>query len=269
MTTESNPGAAQNLWNPWADPAFVEAYERWIDPTTANLAQIALDRTGIETGSRVLDVGTGAGSLAVYAAERGCSVVAFDSSAPMVERANRRLAGFSDASAVQMDARAFDLDDDSFDAVFAIFSVTLMPHRDASLREMVRVVRPGRIVCVVNWATRYGSPVFEIVVDAMEQLDLLPAGGMGHQIAPLEEGHLLQAGCVDVSVEPIGSPGQMPAPTEFLKELSPLFRGVIPGFADLQPAELADLGSLIADKVTHDGPWDLEGTLGIGHAPTR
>ena len=267
MSTESNPAVAQE--NPWADPAFVATYERWADPTTAKLARIALDRTGIGSGSTVLDVGTGVGALAVPAAKSGCSVLAFDSSALMVERANRRLVGFSDARAVRMDARAFDLDDDSFDAAFAIFSVTLTPHRDASLREMVRVVRPGGIVCVVNWATRYGSPVFEIVAQAMEQLDLLPAGGMGHQIARLDEGQLSRAGCVDVSVEPIGSPGEpgdMPAPTEFLKELSPLFR-VIPGFSNLQPAQLGELRSLIADKVTHGGPWNLEATLGIGHVP--
>ena len=250
--------------NPWADPAFVETYERWGDPTTAILAQIALDRTGIAAGSRVLDVGTGVGALAVQAAERQCAVLAFDSSAPMVELADRRLAGFPDARAVEMDARAFDLDDDSFDAAFAVFSVSLMPHRDASLREMVRVVRPGGIVCVVNWATRFGSPMFEVVAQAMEELGLFPADGMDNQIAPLEEGQLLEAGCVTASIEPIGAPAEMPAPTRFLDELSAFLRA-IPGFSSLQPAQLIDLRSLIAQKVTHGGPWNLEATLGIGH----
>jgi SAM-dependent methyltransferase len=264
LTTESNPEGAQE--DPWADRAFVTTYERWGDPTSASLAHIAFDRTGIEAGSRVLDVGTGLGALAVRAAERQCSVLAFDSSAPMVERANHRLAAFSDARAVTMDARAFDLDDDSFDAAFAIFSVTLMPHRDTSLREMVRVVRPGGIVCVVNWATRYGGPAFEILIEAMQHLDLLPTDGPGHQIAPLEEAQLLEAGCVDVSLESIEAPGKLPAPTAFLDELGAFFK-LIPGFSDLQPVQRADLQSLIARKVTRDGPWNPKGTVGIGHVP--
>jgi ubiquinone/menaquinone biosynthesis C-methylase UbiE len=255
--------------NPWEDPAFVATYERWADPHTTELAQIAFARTRIERGSRVLDVGTGIGALAAVAAERGCSVLAFDSSTRMVQRANHRLLGFPDARATQMDARAFDLDDHSFDAAFAIFSVTLMPHRDASLREMVRVVRPGGIVCLINWATPYGHPMFKIVTEAMEQLDLLAPGGMGSGIDPLNADHLLKAGCVDVSVEPIELPAKLPAPTDFLSELGPLFLA-IPGFSALRRTQRANLESLVTHKVTHGSPlnWNLETTLGIGYVPT-
>jgi ubiquinone/menaquinone biosynthesis C-methylase UbiE len=194
------------------------------------VARIAFDRTGIEAGKRVLDVGTGLGALAVRAAEHQCSVLAFDSSDLMVERANHRLAGFSDARAVKMNARTFDLDDDSFDAAYALFSVTLMPHRDTSLREMVRVVRPGGIVCLVDFATGY-------------------------------------AGCVDISVESVEAPAQLPVPTEFFDELGAFFVRGLPGFSDLQPAQRADLQSLVAGEVARGGPWNVECTLGIGHVP--
>jgi ubiquinone/menaquinone biosynthesis C-methylase UbiE len=267
VTARSKPDGDQ--WNPWAQPAFVATYERWADPHSTELARIALDTTGIEPGSRVLDVGSGVGGLAVLAAERKCSVLAFDSSALMVQRTNARLTGFADARAVQMDARAFDLDDDSFDAAFAVFSVTLIPCRDAALREMVRVVRPGGIVCLINWATPHGHPMFEIVRQAMAQLDVLPPGGTDRQIAPLEEGELLEAGCVDVSVEPIGVPARLPAPSDFFAELSPIFQ-TIPGFSDLQPSQLAEVESLIAHRVDRGGRWNwnLEAALGIGHVAT-
>ena len=268
MSTQLSPDSEQ--WDAWADPTLVATYERWADPHSAELAQIAFDHAGLETGARVLDVGTGVGGFAVLAAERKCSVLAFDSSALMVQRTNTRLTGFADARAVQMDARVFDLDDDSFDAAFAIFSVSLMSHRDASLREMVRVVRPGGIICLVHWATQYGHPMFKIVLEAMEQLDLLPPGGMGHAIVPLEDDHMLAAGCVDVSVEPIGMPARLPSSSTFLEELGPIFQ-VIPGFSDLQPTQLAALRSLITHKVGHDGSpnWNLEAILGIGRIPSN
>jgi ubiquinone/menaquinone biosynthesis C-methylase UbiE len=265
LTTQ--PRHVSEPLNPWAEPAFVTTYERWADPQSTKLAKVAFDKTGVEPGSRILDVGTGVGGLAVLAAERECSVVAVDSSDLMVQRTNTRLAPFGDAHAIQMNARALDLDDDDFDAAFSVFSVTLMPHRDASLREMVRVVRPGGFVCLVHWATPYGHPIFGIVLDAMEQLELSRPGAMGPPIAPLENSHLVHAGCVDVSITDIKLPATLPAPTSFLDELGPILR-VIPGFSALQRIHLANLESLVAHKVTHGGPWTLEATIGVGHVPT-
>jgi SAM-dependent methyltransferase len=264
VTTDVRPPAGPP--NPWADPAFVATYDRWGDRQTAALARIALDRSGVTAGARVLDVGTGLGALAVPAAQRGCSVLAFDLSAPMVEVTARRLAAFPDARAVQMDARSFDLDDDSFDAAFGVLSVSLMPHRDESLREMVRVVRPGGLVCVVNWVTRWGSPVFETVTQAMEQLGLMPASAAGLGIPPLEESHLTDVGCVDISVEPIDAPAEMPSAATFFDEVGP-FLTVIPGFAALDAGQRAELQALVTREVTDGGPWILQGAIGIGRVP--
>jgi hypothetical protein len=44
-------------------------------------------------------------------------------------------------------------------------------------------VSASGIVCVVNRATRYGSPAFEILIQPMQQLDLLSADGPGHEMA--------------------------------------------------------------------------------------
>jgi hypothetical protein len=114
---------------------------------------------------------------------------------------------------------------------------------------------------VVNWATRYGSPASEIVVGAMDRLDLLPANGID-QITSPDEADLLQAGCVDVSLEAIEVPCELPAPATYLGELGDFFRA-LPAYSRLG----IDLQSLITQEVASGGPRKLEATLGLGRAP--
>ena len=69
-----------------------EGYERYLGPWSSALAPRFIDFAGVRDGDRVLDVGSGIGSLALaLAASRSCSeVVGIDPSAPYIEFARRR-----------------------------------------------------------------------------------------------------------------------------------------------------------------------------------
>jgi 2-polyprenyl-3-methyl-5-hydroxy-6-metoxy-1,4-benzoquinol methylase len=105
-----------------------------------------IDGLALAPGSRVLEVGGGAGIMAVALARRGFRVDAVDASAEMVEltRRNAAEAGCQDlVSASTGDACALPFDDGSYDLVVAIGVISWLAQPDVAVREMARVTRPG------------------------------------------------------------------------------------------------------------------------------
>jgi demethylmenaquinone methyltransferase/2-methoxy-6-polyprenyl-1,4-benzoquinol methylase len=107
----------------------------------------------VRPGERVLDVASGSGDLALALARRGGEVWVTDINYRMLARGRDRLL---DAGrrlpAVQCDAERLPFPDASFDCVTVAFGLRNMTHKDAALRAMTRVLRPGGRLLVLEFS---------------------------------------------------------------------------------------------------------------------
>jgi ubiquinone/menaquinone biosynthesis C-methylase UbiE len=101
-------------------------------------------------GMRVLDVGCGTDALAKVAMENGAtSVICGDISSLMLQEAQKKEPPKGiDHTFCQLDAESLPYKDDSFDAVISGMSFGLFPKQDQAVAEMVRIVKPGGLVCL-------------------------------------------------------------------------------------------------------------------------
>lgn len=102
--------------------------------------------------SRVLDVATGTGDLAIALRAAGAGhVVGLDFSRGMLNEAMRKAPPSPGAGLdwIEGDALALPFQSESFDAVTVGFGLRNMPDYDRALAEMSRVLRPGGVlVCL-------------------------------------------------------------------------------------------------------------------------
>jgi demethylmenaquinone methyltransferase/2-methoxy-6-polyprenyl-1,4-benzoquinol methylase len=116
----------------------------------------AVDLAAVGSGSRVLDVASGTGDLAIEAASRGAEVVGSDFSEGMLERARAKAPGIRFE---QADALALPYPDDAFDAATVGFGARNFSDLERGLSEMARVVRPGGRVVVLEITTPTRPPL--------------------------------------------------------------------------------------------------------------
>jgi SAM-dependent methyltransferase len=140
---------------------------RAIEPVAEVVAELA----EVGPGTRVLDVGTADGNLALACLERGAEVDACDLAPVMVERARARLG--DRARLAVADARQLPYAEASFDAVLSTFGASLAPDAERAAAELARVARPGAVVCLCAWVPR-GLPGG--LQEHVERLAPLPAG---------------------------------------------------------------------------------------------
>jgi ubiquinone/menaquinone biosynthesis C-methylase UbiE len=107
---------------------------------------------GIRSGDRVLDVAAGSGNAAIPAAAAGAIVTASDLT-PELFDAGRRIAAQQgvDLEWVEADAEALPFADNGFDAVISCVGVMFAPHHQAAADELIRVVRTGGKIGLINW----------------------------------------------------------------------------------------------------------------------
>lgn len=115
------------------------------------------DRLRIGPGSRVIDVGCGAGRHSFEAYRRGADVIAFDQNAEELADVDTMLqamgqAGEAPKSAkaqvVVGDALALPYPDGSFDSVIASEILEHIPEDSTAIAELARVLRPGGTLAV-------------------------------------------------------------------------------------------------------------------------
>jgi demethylmenaquinone methyltransferase/2-methoxy-6-polyprenyl-1,4-benzoquinol methylase len=123
----------------------------------------AVDIAQVGPGSRVLDVATGTGDLALELARRvvpGGEVVGSDFSEKMLARARTKAQpGGADVRFEWGDALALPYADGSFDAATVGFGVRNFADLSRGLAELARVVRPGGRVVVLEFTTPKRPPL--------------------------------------------------------------------------------------------------------------
>jgi ubiquinone/menaquinone biosynthesis C-methylase UbiE len=107
---------------------------------------------GVQSGDRVLDVAAGSGNASIPAAITGAVVTASDLT-PELFDAGRRLAAERGVELewVEADAEALPFADGSFDIVMSCVGAMFAPHHQVTADEMIRVVRPGGTIGMINW----------------------------------------------------------------------------------------------------------------------
>jgi phosphatidylethanolamine/phosphatidyl-N-methylethanolamine N-methyltransferase len=134
-------------WAPVYDLVFGRVFEQ------GRMASITAAEQHVGAGGgRILEVGVGTGiSLSSY--QRNHRIVGIDISAPMLRRAQERVAeqGLDNVEALAvMDAKHLALPDASFDVVVAQYVITAVPDPEATLDEFLRVLKPGGEIVLVN-----------------------------------------------------------------------------------------------------------------------
>jgi SAM-dependent methyltransferase len=147
MTTASSAvtGSASR-WGPlWgARPADWALSEDRQLPTY----EAALERTGLEPGWRVLDIGCGVGAFLRLVADRGGEPHGIDASETLTAFARGRL---PDADLRVGEMEQLPWDDDTFDVVTGFNSFFFATDMVAALCEAGRVAKPGAPVVIQVW----------------------------------------------------------------------------------------------------------------------
>lgn len=157
----SQPDAEVVRWS--SSAPYWERHRNIIGHMFAPVSEALIEEAGVAPGNSVLDVATGPGEPAIRIAQfMGASgeVVGVDPVPGMIEAARREAARLS-LSNVHFEVAGADslpFPNNRFDAVVSRFGIMFFPSPAAGVREMLRVLKPGRKVCFAVWSFGDANP---------------------------------------------------------------------------------------------------------------
>jgi len=141
-----------SVWDRMARP-----YQREIDRRFTSIVEGVVKRAGLQTGERVLALGTGTGAVAARAASlvgTDGHVTGVDISGEMLARARERAValGLGNVTFREGRAEAIPGDSASCDVLLASLSLMYVIDRATAAREIARILRPGGRFVAAVWA---------------------------------------------------------------------------------------------------------------------
>ncbi|TVP71737.1 MAG: methyltransferase domain-containing protein [Rhodobacteraceae bacterium] len=142
--------------------SITSSYRRWAPVYDLTFGQIThagrrhATKVANASGGRVLEVGVGTG-LALPYYKPDLDVTGIDFSEEMLQRARAKVTEENLGHVRelrQMDARALDFPDASFDIVVAMHLISVVPDPEQVMAEMARVCKPGGQILLVNHFAR-------------------------------------------------------------------------------------------------------------------
>ena len=166
LMSTTGPSTRSSLDEAFTSPASKRRYTRRLFSTIAGRYDLitrllsggcdqrwkarVMTEAGIGPGTRVLDLACGTGDLALFASARGANVIALDFAEPMIALAR----GKPGASAIAWtigDMGALPIEDRAVDFVTTGYGLRNVPELPIALAEIFRVLRPGGVVCSLDF----------------------------------------------------------------------------------------------------------------------
>lgn len=152
----------------------------WI---TVPLADILCEAVDLHSGSKVLDVATGTGHVALAAARRFCEVTGVDYVPALLEHGRSRAkAEGLEIDFMEGDAESLPLPDGSFDYVLSTIGAMFAPDQPKVASELARVCKPGGTIGMINWQPDgFVGELFKLIGKHVPPAELKPAALWGTQ----------------------------------------------------------------------------------------
>ena len=150
-----------------------EAYERFMGRWSRLVAPRLVEFAGLPEQGRMLDVGSGTGSLAFAIAERKgrTGVWGIDPSKECVAYASSRNP-FADRASFEVgDAQQLDFPDARFDAALSLLVFNFIPNPKKALAELRRVTKPRGKISAAVWDYGGGMQMLRRFWDAVVAID--------------------------------------------------------------------------------------------------
>ncbi len=235
-----------------------EANAGFVDKQLALATEALLDAAKIGEGDRVLDLAAGPGGAGLAAAERvgsTGSVVISDVAAEMVAVAARRASAVAQASTAVFDQSTIDFGDATFDAVINRHGLMFVEDPVRTVREAVRVLRPGERFAVMTWDRRQANPWLGLVLDAVGVQFGMPfpppnvRGPFSLDTRDVLTSVLRDGGLEDVTVEAMSTPMRATSVEEWWERVPKLAGPLAIALAGME----TDVRDAIAERAMQSG----------------